>query len=75
MRAPFHLKVSGSFFDSHNKVDSEKNRRVGSQKDEFYKEEKLRRERELTGALEDSLGWSSFRLDLPFFNLGLALKF
>jgi len=54
-KSPFHLKCSGSFFDSENNVDTVKNFNVGQERDIQKREEKLTRRRETRESLESSI--------------------
>lgn len=52
VKAPFHLKCSGSYFDD-NKLNIEMNKKMGAHKEAFYKEEKERRREEVSETIED----------------------
>jgi len=66
VKAPFNLKCSGSYFDDQNNMNLAKNNKMGAEKDQFYKDEKVRRRKESTETIEDNiLNPGDRREDLP----------
>eukprot|EP00092_Neocalanus_flemingeri_P014163 GFUD01015279.1.p1 GENE.GFUD01015279.1~~GFUD01015279.1.p1 ORF type:complete len:576 (-),score=147.94 GFUD01015279.1:103-1767(-) len=54
-RAPFHLKCSASFFDKEGNVDTARNYKIGLQRDESNRLEKVNRRKETKQELEDEI--------------------